>query len=170
MSNPELRTLARVSRAPSRLVKDGDAAPMPGIAAAAQTPTSSPLTTADLAADGAAPGGSTPPTRRQCPPELTMAKIQELSHNGRLERTASLLVESLTVRAPVPPDTVFVVDAVINGYKLNFKLTSACLVKAAQCKCPDNSIRNVLCKHILRALLTPPSSLLLHFRRPRWTA
>lgn len=92
-----------------------------------------------------APDATTPPTQHHHPPGLTMAKIQEMSVDGRLERTSCLCVQSVTVQAPVPPATIFVVNAVINGYKLSFKLTSDCLVKAAQCTCPDHTMRRMLC-------------------------
>jgi hypothetical protein len=152
MSNrsPPIRSSRRVPRAPARLVAEDGAdvarifmgQPSPVVAAEAD----------------AAPGGSPPP---RCPPGLTMAKIQAMAVGERFTLIAGLEVQSFEVRAPVAPDTVFVVEAVIHGYRVGFKLTSECLVKAAQCACLDNQLRHELCKHILRALveaaeLTPP--------------
>lgn len=113
------RTSSPVSRAPARLVADDGAAAVPEPTAdAALTPPTSPVAAAVVAAAAAdsSEGGSTPRTQHHIPHGLTMTKIQELSLNGRLERTACLSVESLTVQAPDPPDTVFGVYGVINSY------------------------------------------------------
>jgi hypothetical protein len=88
-----------------------------------------------------------------CPPGVTLAKLKELFDGDRLQRAYGVNVESIQVIEPVSPETVFVVNAVINGHRLTFRLASGCVVRGGKRACPDSASAHYICKHILRALL-----------------